>query len=171
MFKWPERIETERLTLLPIEREVMVRIHKGERPDISGYSPHPQWPLPILLEAFPVMANDLMDDPSLLGWHAWCVVKKNEGIIIGDVGFKGPHDENGVIKTGYSMIPAYRGKGYAREAVEAMTRTVKDAQKVKSIIAEVLALNIPSIKLLRSLGWEHVSDNGEMEIWEYKDGE
>jgi ribosomal-protein-alanine N-acetyltransferase len=171
VFKWPSRIETERLFLFPIERKVMVRINRGERPDISIYQPHPQWPLPILLEAFPVMANDLLDDPSLIGWHAWCIVHMQDKMIIGDVGFKGAPDEKGLIKVGYSVIPAYRNKGIAREAVEAIVNIVKEDPEVKRITAEVLALNLPSIRMLRSLGWEHVSDNEEMEIWEYPMGE
>jgi ribosomal-protein-alanine N-acetyltransferase len=117
------------------------------------------------------MANDLLDDPSLLGWHAWCIVHKDENIIIGDVGFKGPYDEKGTIKMGYSMIPAYRSKGFAREAVEAISRIACTDPQVNKIIAEVLTLNIPSIKLLEALGWEHVSNNEEMEIWEYVRGE
>lgn len=149
----------------------MLDLLKGERHDISDHHLHPQWPLPILLEALPVMSNDLMDDPSLLGWHAWCVVQKDHNIIIGDVGFKGPPDINGAIKIGYSIIPAYRNQGLAKEAVKAMIETVSKDPSVRKITAEVLALNIPSIKLLGSQNWEHVSDNEEMEVWEYTLGD
>lgn len=167
MFKWPNKFETDRLLLIPIKRATMLQLIKGERPDISKHHPHPQWPLPILIEALPVMANDLMDEPSLLGWHAWFVALKEEGTIIGDVGFKGPPDTEGTVKVAYSTIPAYRKNGYAKETVEAVSNAASKVPEVKRIIAEVLALNVPSIKLLQNLGWEHVRDNEEMEVWEY----
>jgi ribosomal-protein-alanine N-acetyltransferase len=147
-------LSTERLLLRPLDRVTLLNLSKGMivGPSLEGTKVSNGWPLSELLEAVPVMFNDLSDDPSSFGWHAWVVVNKATGEVIGDVGFKGPPDENGVVEIGFSIMPEHRGKGYAKEAVKAMTDHAVSTGKVRAIIAECNKDNIESLKVLDALG-------------------
>jgi RimJ/RimL family protein N-acetyltransferase len=56
-------------------------------------------------------------------------------MVIGDVGFVGPPGEDGVVEIGFSVIPSYRGRGIATEAVRALSRWGLSQPTVLSILA------------------------------------
>jgi RimJ/RimL family protein N-acetyltransferase len=45
---------------------------------------------------------------------------REDGQVIGGLGFHGPADENGSVTIGYGLIPSARGKGYASEALRGL---------------------------------------------------
>ncbi|MBN1390449.1 MAG: GNAT family N-acetyltransferase [Candidatus Thermoplasmatota archaeon] len=158
-------LNTTRLVLLPLKKEHLMALHRGVREPIYGYIPHWEWPGPELLEALPVMINDLMDDPSSFGWHAWAIIERESGMIIGDVGLKGPPDPQGVVRSGYSIVGPLRRKVYAREALETFSEHVTNEKGISRMMAEVHPDNIPSKNLLASLGWGHESIRDGLEVW------
>lgn len=72
-----------------------------------------------------------MEDPSLLYWGSSLVVRNFNGVINGDIGFKGEPDENKVIEIGYGLLEKYWNKGYATEALGALIQ--RRGEHVKSI--------------------------------------
>ncbi len=56
--------------------------------------------------------------PSLLNWGSWMVVRKSDDLVIGNLGFNGKPDENGVVEIGYGFLKDYCNNGYATEAAE-----------------------------------------------------
>lgn len=68
-------------------------------------------------------------------------------------------DERRCVKTmeiGYIISPAYRRRGYAAEAVRALMDCLVQDEGVKMITASAVGRNIPSLEMLKKLGftWE-----------------
>ncbi|MGA1865903.1 MAG: GNAT family N-acetyltransferase [Thermoplasmatota archaeon] len=160
-----QALETERLLLFPICRDDMGELLRGKKMRISGYQCHEEWPGDELLEALPVMMNDLQDDPSSLGWHAWAMVEKRSSTIIGDAGFKGSPDCHGSVKLGYSVVEPFRRKGYAKEALRILACSALETGEISGMIAEIDTNNLPSKKLLISLGWEQKEGHEGFDVW------
>lgn len=85
------------------------------------------------------------------------------GDLIGYVAFN--RRESGY-ETGYCFHSAYHGKGYARESMLALIGAIRNIQPDAVITAGTALENIPSVKLLRSLGFSQV---GTESVSFYKD--
>lgn len=153
---------TDRLVIRALDHEDLIRLHRG---DLDGFNRARGWPSSHLIEALPHFINDLMDDPTQIGWNVWTITLKGSGMIIGDVGLKGPPDNNGVVEIGYSMSIPYRGKGYMVEAVSGLIDHVLSDNRVRSIIAECEDSNLISKKVLSTVGMEMVERIGKDTYW------
>lgn len=70
------------------------------------------------------------------------------------IGTAGLIDREGIegVEIGYGLLPAYRGKGYAYEAAEAVYDYAKNILNIAKIVAIVAPNNTKSIFLLERLG-------------------
>ena len=70
------------------------------------------------------------------------------------IGTAGLIDRDGIegIEIGYGLLPAFRGKGYAFEATQAIFNYAKNELMIDKIVAIVSPLNEKSIVLLEKLG-------------------
>jgi RimJ/RimL family protein N-acetyltransferase len=159
------QIETERLVLRALTRDELILMHGG---NLGVFRRAKGWPSSHLIEALPHFINDLLDDPALVGWNVWVVILKEFDIIIGDVGLKGPPDENGIVEVGYSMSIPFRGKGYMAEAVSALIKWAVSDCRVKSVIAECEDSNEISKRVLRSVGMEMMGKKGKATYWKLR---
>ena len=57
-------------------------------------------------------------DPGPFGNYE--IRRREDGRVIGGVGFHGTPDKNGSVTIGYGLIPSVRGKGYVSEALRAL---------------------------------------------------
>lgn len=88
------------------------------------------------------------------GYGLWAVALKESGIPIGMCGLiKRDYLENTDI--GFAFLPAYAGKGYARESAEAVMGYAISTLALGVIDAIVVADNTSSISLLQKLGFQH----------------
>ena len=120
------------------------------------------WPAQDLAEFLPFYAQQLETDLSLLGWGVWLMIHATERVVIGYVGFKGKPDHEGTVEIGYSVIPAFRNRGYASEASQALINWAFIQQGVKRIIAECNEDNAPSIRILQKLGVKRLEKDGSL---------
>lgn len=86
-----------------------------------------------------------------------------DGHLIGYVAFN--RRESGY-ETGYCFHSNYHGKGYAKESMIALLRIIHDIQPSAVITACTAIKNIPSIRLLQSLGFRQI---GTERVSFYKD--
>ncbi|MDQ2680474.1 MAG: GNAT family N-acetyltransferase [Candidatus Eremiobacteraeota bacterium] len=56
----------------------------------------------------------------------------------------------------YAIYPAYQRKGYACEAVQEVINHLRSAYGVTRVCAEIHSLNVPSFRLMESLGFSRV---------------
>jgi ribosomal-protein-alanine N-acetyltransferase len=80
---------------------------------------------------------------------------------IGETSFHGPPDESGTVEVGYSIVPDYRGQGFALEATRALIDEAFARPDVCRITAACLDDNVASLKVLERLGMRLVGATGE----------
>jgi RimJ/RimL family protein N-acetyltransferase len=86
------------------------------------------------------------------GFGLWVMVRKSDGAALGLCGLvKRPHLDD--VDVGYALLPAFRGAGYAREAVAATLAHAARAHGFKRLIAVVSPENLPSRRLLEREGF------------------
>lgn len=86
--------------------------------------------------------------------------------MVGHVGFHARPDGEGLVEIGYSVLPAHRRQGYAREAVTALLGWGMAQPGVRRLRASVAPDNTASRGLLDSLGFRQVGTQ-----WDERDGE
>jgi ribosomal-protein-alanine N-acetyltransferase len=88
------------------------------------------------------------------------IVHAADGVLIGETGFHGPSDGSGTVEVGYSIVPAYRGLGFAVEATRALIRDALARPGIRRITAECLEDNAASLRVLEKLGMRRVGSAG-----------
>lgn len=85
------------------------------------------------------------------GFGFYVIILKTTQERIGTVGLI---DREGIegVEIGYGMLPAFRGKGYAFEAAEAILNHARNTLRIDRIVAIVNPNNQDSIHLLEKLG-------------------
>lgn len=86
------------------------------------------------------------------GWVQLSVEQRESGLLVGDVGLSRADGEPGVIKVGYTMAPAFQGRGYAAEAVGALVGYAFDALGADVVRAYTSEENTPSIRVAEKVG-------------------
>lgn len=86
------------------------------------------------------------------GFTAYQVVREEDGLVIGDVGFIGPPDDDGVVTIDFSLAPAARGHGYATEAVAALVAWALEQSGVSAVEADTEDGHVPSQGVLDRCG-------------------
>jgi RimJ/RimL family protein N-acetyltransferase len=86
------------------------------------------------------------------GWVQYTVFERDGERLVGDVGLAPAEEEPGVIKIGYTIDPAFQGRGYATEAVRALVAFVFDDLGAEIVRAYASALNTPSHRVAEHAG-------------------
>ncbi|MFC0628291.1 GNAT family N-acetyltransferase [Kribbella deserti] len=89
-------------------------------------------------------------DPVKPGWFQYAI--DLDGKLIGDIGVF-LHDNLMQADLGFTLAPAYQGKGYAAEAVGALLDHLFDGQGLHRVSAECDVRNGASARLLKRLGF------------------
>jgi aminoglycoside 6'-N-acetyltransferase len=86
------------------------------------------------------------------GWVQFTVEGLGDARLVGDVGLSPADGEPGVIKVGYTIAPAFQGRGYATEAVAALVAYAFDTLGADVVRAYASADNVPSIRVAEKVG-------------------
>jgi [ribosomal protein S5]-alanine N-acetyltransferase len=99
----------------------------------------------------------LLESPDAAGWYAWYVLERSVGgrtpLLIGAGGYFGPPGTNGIVEIGYSIVPAFEGRGYATEVVGALVARAFSFPDVVRVIAHTDTDNHGSAKVLLKNGF------------------
>ena len=104
------------------------------------------------------------------GREEWCVdwrIRLRDGAEIGGAGFKAPPEAGmppcapGEVEIGYEIDLPWRGKGYATEAVGALTQWALRRTGVVGVIAQAHPDNCASHRVLMKNGFIHDGDAPE----------
>ena len=161
-----QRIQTARLQFIPysLELKKATLTNKTHMEQLLGAYVPPHWPLPDYVEALPFFIRLMENDPLGTIWDG-IIVHKADQQVIGDIGFKGGPDEHGMIEIGYSILPEYRGAGYATEMARGLINWVFQNLSIARITAECLDDNIGSVKVLEKIGMQRLPADGRMLKW------
>jgi RimJ/RimL family protein N-acetyltransferase len=141
-----EPIVTERLVLEPLTLAATTAMLAG---DVAELRPAPGWPHADTIDALTAFAAAGARDED----GPWLVRLRETGQVIGDLGPKGGPGPDGTAEIGYGLAVPYRGRGYGTEAVGALAGWLLAREDCSRVIAEVLADNLASRRLLERLGF------------------
>ena len=99
---------------------------------------------------------DLEVDPDAQPWLGRAIVlTEPDGArrIIGSAGFHSPPDADGRVEVGYRVEPAWRRQGIATEVVRALFDWAAREHGVSRFRASVSPNNVPSLAIIRGLGF------------------
>lgn len=161
-------LTTRRLTLVACPLDVGQALLEDRRQSgrLLGSTLPSGWPSPALGGILPLYLQELLHDPHALGWGVWIAIQRQEHTIVGDAGFKGRPDRDGEVEIGYGTAPAYRRRGYATEAVDALVRWAFSHIEVKRVVAECAPDNAASIRVLARAGFRLLSSAPDALRWE-----
>jgi RimJ/RimL family protein N-acetyltransferase len=163
-----ERLETPRLALR--------RSHAADAETIAAYRSDPEvhryqgWERTDadgVRQEIEAMVARAPGDPD--GWVQFSVEARDSGRLVGDVGMSPAEGEPGVMKIGYTMDPAFQGRGYATEAVRALVAYAFGTLGADVVRAYASAENLPSIRVAEKAGLvlvERFERTYEGETWQ-----
>jgi len=87
----------------------------------------------------------------------FAAIDRATGEAVGSCAFKGPPTD-GVVEIAYGIDPQHRGRGYATEAAEALTRFALADDRVRLVRAHTLPEVSASTRVLTKCGFRHVGE-------------
>lgn len=155
---------TERLRLLPLMDEHRQAFQQSREAfaGLLGVSLPLGWP------EFPE-AFSIGFPAAPAPWSPYLFLHRTEAKLIGNGGYVGPPDANGVVEIGYEIGPEHRGKGFATESAAAMVGTAFDAG-AKAVTAHSLAESNASNTVMRKLGmrFDGEFEQDGMKVWRWR---
>jgi RimJ/RimL family protein N-acetyltransferase len=134
-------IPTKRLRIVRMEIPAMDRIIESET-DAHRKAAYSQ------------MRDGAKENPEHAEWYAaWEIMCKETGETVGDLCFKGPPDDL-TVEIGYGVLEAHRHKGYAKEAVAAMTDWAFSQGTVYFVRAVTDEGSVASERVLEASGYK-----------------
>ncbi|WP_406385598.1 GNAT family N-acetyltransferase [Streptomyces sp. NBC_01618] len=95
-------------------------------------------------------------DPSPYGSYE--IRRRDDGEVIGGLGFHGAPDENGHVTIGYGLVPSAQGMGYASEALRALLRFARE-QGVTCVHGDTDLDNVASQHVMTAVGMRLVKED------------
>jgi RimJ/RimL family protein N-acetyltransferase len=105
---------------------------------------------------------------SLLGYGYWAAEEKSTGRYIGDIGFADLKRDlspslEGMLEFGWVLAPHAHGKGYASEAIAAVTAWGEQHFSALRAVCIIASENLPSIRVAEKAGfrqWQETTYHG-----------
>ena len=140
-------LKTERLTIHPAS--------DAEMRDLIAHADDEGLKL-----AYTEMLTMTLENPQYRQWYAAWLIETPDGQRIGELCFKGL-SADGTAEIGYGILPDFQNRGYATEAVKAVTVWALSQPGVNTITAETEADNLASQKVLLNCGFLATGKQGE----------
>jgi RimJ/RimL family protein N-acetyltransferase len=138
-------IDTQRLSLTPVDRETAQAIADNDR---TGRAWHEQFPREDDRDG---VGAWLRQGDAVFG--NFVIVDRASGQAVGTIGFFGPPDETGTVMIGYGLVEPARGHGYATEALRALVGYAVRQPAAKRMVADTEKGNVPSQRVLEKAGF------------------
>jgi ribosomal-protein-alanine N-acetyltransferase len=130
--------------------------------DLLGARLDDEWPQPDLLDILPIHAARTGE---AVQFGVWIMVEPDTNTVVGDIGFLGPPDNAGDVEIGYSVMPRRRRRGYASEAVVALTAWAFGQPGVQAVVAGTAPDNLASQRVLELAGFERTATGTDEIRW------
>ena len=162
---------TPRLELVPLVATVITALVDGAA-ESAGLSVPDGWPDTHDDGFLRSRRSQQEADPSRAQWVRGVVIPASGPVraLAGHAGFHGPPGVNGpgtsgALEVGYTIFEAYRGRGYAAEAADALIAWAGREHAVRHFYASVAPDNAPSLAVIARLGFTRCGEQ-----WDDEDG-
>lgn len=161
-------IDTERLIIIPMSYSLMCSVLESRYEELAvlGIKRNMDWPGQDTIDILSFLKDGLENKDEVSGFDIWMIVKKEDMTIIGDAGFKGLPDEDGIIEIGFGLIEDEQRKGYGYEVANALINWAFLQKGVKKIKADCLVNNYGSIRVLQRCKMHEINRDNELIYWE-----
>jgi ribosomal-protein-alanine N-acetyltransferase len=162
------QIETQRLRLVPctVAAAQAATADRAAFEALLGVRVPDDWPAEDLRDFLPVYGRIVDAQAARQGWGIWLMLNPAEGMLVGDIGFKGPPDDLHTVEVGYSVLPAFQRRGYATEAARAIVGWGLAQPGVRRIVANCQFDNAASIRVLEHAGMRQTGRDRDELTWE-----
>jgi RimJ/RimL family protein N-acetyltransferase len=157
-------LTTPRLRLRPLSPAAMQDLLDG-RP-VDGRRWAEGYPLDGTLVAVAMQADLVKHAVDRGPFGHFQVVLRDEDLVIGDIGFHAPPDDLGEVSIGFGIVPAARGRGFAREALAALLQWTLQQPEVRTVHADTDLVNLASQRVLLAAGMCLAADEGDRKVYE-----
>ena len=127
---------------------------------LSAYFAGPEWK-----GVWQMRRKQVEEDPSSAGWVTGVIWDERQQVAVGRAGYHGPPDRSGMVEIGYAVDPAYRRRGYARAALEALLDRAAREPRVHTVRVTISPDNVASHRLASQYGFTEVGEH-----WDDEDG-
>jgi RimJ/RimL family protein N-acetyltransferase len=110
-------------------------------------------------------SRQVEEDPASAEWVTGVIWDQPQQIAVGRAGYHAPPDASGMVEIGYAVDPAYRRRGYARAALEALLQRAAHEPQVRVVRVSIAPDNIASFRLASQYGFVEVGEQ-----WDPEDG-
>ncbi|MFQ3545872.1 GNAT family protein [Halobacillus rhizosphaerae] len=159
--------KSDRIHFIPINVELAQMLMKN--PLAFYYKYHlpwnKNWPHYGLKALLPLYVENLEKNNLQLGFGPWVMMDNGREHVIGDIGFNGTPDDEGIVEIGYHVVASERNQGYASEAVEKMCTWAFSHPEVTGVEAQCDKDNIASQKVLINNGFYHTGRHREILVF------
>jgi ribosomal-protein-alanine N-acetyltransferase len=103
--------------------------------------------------------------------YGFAVVEIASGLVIGNGGFAGAPDADGVVEIAYGIVPDYEGHGYATEVAQALVDYARNKGRARTVCAHTLAAPNASTRVLEKCAFRfagEVNHPTDGLIWRWK---
>lgn len=127
---------------------------------LSAYFAGPEW-----RGVWTMRGRQVEEDPGSEAWVTGVIWDERRRVAVGRAGYHGPPDPAGMVEIGYAVDPAYRRRGYARAALEALLRRAAEEPEVRTVRVSIAPGNLASYRLAAQYGFVEVGRQ-----WDDEDG-
>lgn len=121
-------------------------------------------------DIFEYSLNAVSQNPESQTWWTYLPIIIKTNTVTGTCGFKG-EPKDGIVEIGYEVAKSFRNKGYASEMVNLLIEIAFKSNLVNSIIAHTLALDNPSVSVLKKCEFKFVKEFYDKEdgmLWQWR---
>lgn len=127
---------------------------------LPPYFAGPEW-----RSVWRMRSDQTAQDPAAAAWVTGVIWDERQQVAVGRAGYHGPPDPSGMVEIGYAVDPAYRRRGYARAALEALLARAADEPEVRTVRVTISPDNVASLRLASQYGFTEVGEQ-----WDDEDG-
>jgi RimJ/RimL family protein N-acetyltransferase len=159
----PQRVRIVHLTA-PVFRALasgdLAAANTASPVPLSAYFAGPEW-----RAVWQRRSKQVEEDPASAAWVTGVIWDERHQMAVGRAGYHGPPDSSGMVEIGYSVDPAYRRRGYARAALEALLQRAAREPGVHTVRVTISPDNAASYQLASQYGFTEVGEQ-----WDDEDG-
>jgi RimJ/RimL family protein N-acetyltransferase len=146
-----ERLETADLVLRPpVEEDAAAAYELLNDADVKLWNPARECPD---LETAAAWCRDGADWPDDSSWAVFHAVDPDSGAMVGNISLFAIDADDRVAKIGYRVVPSARGRGVARQMVDAVTRWAFESRGLMRVQLEHSVHNPASCRVAEAAGF------------------